>query len=245
MEDPPDPVAAKLTHHGTPVRARTRLDGCTDIPKPRAGTNRSDPGCERLVHRVNQPPRSRLDRSDGVHARGVAIPAIENYGDIDIQDVAVPQPLLSRYAVADHVVDRNAGCLRIAAIAKWRRNRPVVADVLLAESVDVFRQGSGTNFRPDGVQALRGQDAPQPALRRNPMHRESRSVPASVSAFNLLRHSRKPQRLRQRNRVRTNPAEPAVHFNARRKRRVGGRRIGRIDVPSDGEPVAVLPLHHI
>src|SRR6266436_607449 len=56
----------------------------------------------------------------GVHPAGVAVPAVEDEGDVDVDDVALLERLLARNAVADHVIDRGAGRLAVAAIHQRR-----------------------------------------------------------------------------------------------------------------------------
>ncbi len=45
------------------------------------------------------------------------MPAIEDERDIDIGDVALLEGAVARNAVADHMVERDAGGMAIAAIA--------------------------------------------------------------------------------------------------------------------------------
>jgi len=49
------------------------------------------------------------------HARGVPVPAIDNQGDIDIDNITVAQGLFIGYAVAHHMIDRGAHGMAIAA----------------------------------------------------------------------------------------------------------------------------------
>src|SRR5678816_2957148 len=46
--------------------------------------------------------------ADPVHAAGVAVPAIDDDGNVDIDDIAVFEFQIARDAVADHVIDRSA-----------------------------------------------------------------------------------------------------------------------------------------
>ena len=49
---------------------------------------------------------------DEVHAAGIAMEAVADDRDVDIDDVAALQALIARDAVAHHVVDRGANGLR-------------------------------------------------------------------------------------------------------------------------------------
>ena len=54
---------------------------------------------------------ARLICADRIHAAGIAVPAVEDVGHVDIDDVAFAQRLVVGNAVADDVVDRGAGRL--------------------------------------------------------------------------------------------------------------------------------------
>src|SRR6266851_9384023 len=79
------------------------------------GPHHGDAAHHRLIGDVDQPPR--LDRdtlADKKHPARVAVPAIEDHGDVDIEDVALHQPPVARDAVTDDMVDRGADRFREA-----------------------------------------------------------------------------------------------------------------------------------
>src|SRR5205814_4167562 len=90
---------------------------------------------------ATDPETARLhaDLARDKHAAGVAVPAVEDRGDVDIDDVARLQALVGGNAVTDHVVDRGADRLRVTAIAERRGDRLVVEDVVVAELVELSR----------------------------------------------------------------------------------------------------------
>src|SRR5690606_33841264 len=99
--------------------------------------------------------------ADVVHAAGVAVPAVLDHGDVDVDDVAVLQDLgLARDAVADHVVDRGAHGLGEAAVADVGRDRPLhLQDVVVADPVELLGGDPGLHVRGDHLQHLGGQAA--------------------------------------------------------------------------------------
>ncbi len=68
---------------------------------------------------------ARLISPTGIHAAGIAVPAIEDIGHVHVDDVAVPQRLVVGDAVADHVIDRRAARLGIAAVVQRSGQRAV------------------------------------------------------------------------------------------------------------------------
>src|SRR6185437_8835309 len=99
------------------------LNGVADIAGGGAGLHDRDAAHHGFVRDVDQPHRLQLDVTHGVHAAGVAMPAIQNDGDVDIHDIAVVQRLVVGNAVTDDVVDRGADRVTVAAIAQAGGNR--------------------------------------------------------------------------------------------------------------------------
>src|SRR5690606_1991378 len=101
-------------------------------------------------------------RSSGVvHAAGVAVPAVLDHGDVDIDDVTVLEDLArAGDAVADDVVDRDAGGLGVAAVADIGRDRALhVDDVVVADAVQLLGVHARLHVRGDHLQHLGGQAA--------------------------------------------------------------------------------------
>src|SRR5690606_41451135 len=107
--------------------------------------------------------RSDARLSDVGHAAGVAVPAVEDHGDVDVEDVARGQHLpLVGDAVADDVVDRGANALGEAAIAERRRYRAMADDEVVAQPVELAGGGAGAHMWADEIERGRGQ-MPGPA----------------------------------------------------------------------------------
>ncbi len=98
------------------------------------------------------------------------MPAVQDHGDVDVQDVAVLQLPLAGNAVADDVVDRGADRLRIAAIVQRRRHRAMRDDEVVAQLVQRAGRHARPHMRGDHVQRLGRQPAggahPGEVLRR-------------------------------------------------------------------------------
>jgi hypothetical protein len=96
-----------------------------------------------------------------VHAAGVAVPAVLDHGDVDVDDVAVLEDvLLARDAVADHAVHRGAQGFRETVVADVGRRRLLhLADVFVAAPVELLGGDAGRHVFGNHLQHLGGQAA--------------------------------------------------------------------------------------
>src|SRR5690606_8298170 len=102
-------VAAVLADPAEAIGLGVLPDAVVDAALGGARLHRADAADPRLAGGLHQPARHHRRLADVVHAPGVAVPAVLDHGDVDVQDVAVLQHLaLAGDAVADDVVDRGA-----------------------------------------------------------------------------------------------------------------------------------------
>src|SRR5262249_43516831 len=116
VEQAADTVAAEVAHDAHVLALDIALDGGADGGGGRARPDHRNAAHHRLVGDLDQPFGAARDRTHGIHPAGVAVPAVEDEGDVDVDDVALLERLLARNTVADHVIDRGAGGFAIAAI---------------------------------------------------------------------------------------------------------------------------------
>ena len=138
MEQPAETVAAKVAHHAHVLGFHVRLDGGADVAGGRARPDGGDAAHHRLMGHLDQPLGAAGDRPDGVHAAGIAVPAVQDQRHVDIDDVAFLHRLVGRNAVADHVIERGAGGFLVAAIHQRGRQRPVIHRIREHQLVDFF-----------------------------------------------------------------------------------------------------------
>ena len=93
---------------------------------------------------------------------GVAVHAVDEGGDVDVDDVAVLDDAGVGDAVADHLVDARAQRLREAAVAERRGVGAVVAQELVADPVELVGGDAGCDVGADQLAGLRGQPAGDP-----------------------------------------------------------------------------------
>ena len=91
VEDAAEAVAREVAHDREALRLDVGLDGVADVADTAARLGGGDAAHHRLVGDVAQPARLHADVAHEEHAAGVAVPAVEDGGDVDIDDVAVLQ----------------------------------------------------------------------------------------------------------------------------------------------------------
>jgi hypothetical protein len=98
--------------------------------------------------------------ADLKHPTGVAVIAVLDHRDIDVEYVAFLQLLRSGNAVADHMVERRADGFGETAIIERRRDRLLdVDDVVVADPIQFLGGDSLPHMSLDHVQDLGGQPA--------------------------------------------------------------------------------------
>jgi hypothetical protein len=158
VELAPDAVAAEV--RGTTEKRwplHVGLDGVADVAERRTRADRADAAHHRLVGHVHQQPCLGGGLARHVHAARVAVPAIEDDGDVDVDDVALGQQAVAGDAVADHVVDRGAGRLGVAAVAERRGHGAAGQHEVVNELVDLLGGHARLNMRGDHIERLGSQ----------------------------------------------------------------------------------------
>src|SRR5712691_1159799 len=104
VELAPDPMAAELSHHAVSVAFGVLLDGRPDVAQKSPRVHRIDAEPHALVGGFAQPPGLYRGLADIEHAAGVAVIAVLDHRNVDIEDIAGFQHPLPGNAVADLMV---------------------------------------------------------------------------------------------------------------------------------------------
>src|ERR1700759_632513 len=91
MEHAAEAVPAEVAHHAHALRLHETLNGVADIACRGARLYRGNAAHHRLVRHFDQPFGFAGNRADRVHPAGIAIPAVDDEGDVDVDDVAFLQ----------------------------------------------------------------------------------------------------------------------------------------------------------
>src|SRR5690242_6031229 len=101
-------MAAERAHHRTALAFGVRWYGVTEVAQGRARIDRPNAAHHGFVRQIHQPLSFARHIADAVHAARIAVPAIDDDGDIYVEDIAILQVALRRDAMADRVIGRRA-----------------------------------------------------------------------------------------------------------------------------------------
>src|SRR3546814_6446103 len=87
------------------------------------------------------------------------MPAVQNGGHVDVDDVAIAQRPVGRNAMADDLVDRDAAAMRETAIAQRGRHAACLLRHLVDNCVEVVGAGTGNDMRGQTVEHIGGKTA--------------------------------------------------------------------------------------
>jgi hypothetical protein len=195
MEHPPQPVAAEIPHDRTALGLGMGLDRRADIAEGGTRADLLDPLHQRVMGDLDQPLGPAAGAPRDIHPAGIAVPALDDHGHVDVQDVAVAQQLVARDAMADHMVHADAGGVLVALVADGRRGHAQRLDPAAHEIVDRACRHAGFHEGPDGIEDVRhhmaGSAHPGEVLRfMKPDSIPRRSARTTlVHARHLLRHT--------------------------------------------------------
>ena len=165
MEVAADAVAAELAHDGKALFLGIGLDDVADVAQACAGSHLLDAQPQALPGDIHQTLGQHRRLADHEHAAGVAVEAILDDRDIDVEDVAVLELAVTGDAVADLVVDRRTDRLGVGRMARRgvierRGDRALhVGHVGVAETVQLLGGGARHHEGGDVVQKLGRQSA--------------------------------------------------------------------------------------
>ena len=160
VEATADAVPAEFAHDGKTFGFGVALDGMADVAEGRTGAHHADAAPHRFVGNVHQAAAENADVANEVGAVGVAVPAVFDDGDVYIDDVAVFQGFVRGDAVADDVIDRDAGRGRegrAAVVEAGGDGLLDVGDVVVTAAVQFGGADAGNDVRGNHVKHVRRQ----------------------------------------------------------------------------------------
>ena len=128
MEKPPKTMAAEILHHGAALGFGKLLNGMANITRRIAGLDGSNAKHKRVICNLGQPFSAAVNLAHRIHAGRIAVPAINNDGDVNIDNIAIFKGLGIGNTVANHMIDRGADRVLIAAIAKTGGQGAIIHD---------------------------------------------------------------------------------------------------------------------
>src|SRR5712692_9774893 len=163
VELAPDSMAAELAHHAVAPAFGMLLDRRPDIAEKGPRAHRIDAEPHALVGGFAQAPRLDRGLADIEHAARVAVKAVLDHGDVDIEDVTGFQHALPGNAVADLMVyggtDRlGKGLVSGRCVVEGSGDGfLLVNDELMTEAVELTGGDAGLDLRRDEVEQFPGE----------------------------------------------------------------------------------------
>ena len=105
MKQASQAVAAEVLYDRHAIQPGNFGDRAANVAKALAGADLRDAGHERIIGHIHQALGLPLHIADAIHARMVAMPAINDQGDVDIGDIAFLQRLGAGDTVTDDMVE--------------------------------------------------------------------------------------------------------------------------------------------
>ncbi|GGI79708.1 hypothetical protein GCM10007973_15360 [Polymorphobacter multimanifer] len=135
-----------------------RLHGMADVAERGTGLGNRNGTLEALMGDLDEAARLQRHITDEIHAARVAVPAIDDDGDGDVDDIPVLELLcFGRDAVADDMVGADAQAVREAAVEDGGGRCTGGADEFPRHAVEIERHHTGHDVRGEHVEHLRGQ----------------------------------------------------------------------------------------
>ena len=159
VEIEPEAMAAKIAHHAHALLFGVALDGVADIAERGAGAGGLDAEHQAFIGDIDEFLRLQRHVADEEHAAGIAVPAIDNDRDIDVDDIAVLELAGRRNAVADDVIDADAQAVAEAAIEDGRRIMAGSAHEFPSHAIKIKRHHIGHDMRRQHVEHFGGEFA--------------------------------------------------------------------------------------
>ncbi|MNI59518.1 hypothetical protein D3C73_1146850 [compost metagenome] len=157
-----DAVTAEFTHDRKPIGFGVLLDGVAHVAQGGAVLDLLDALPHTLEGDLGQAARQDGLFTHGVHAAGVAEPAILDDGDVDIERVPIFQHLVARNAVANLMVHRRtdgAGEGRVAGRGVAHRgglDLQFVSQVFQAETIQLAGGDTRLHVGSDEIENFGG-----------------------------------------------------------------------------------------
>ena len=158
VEDAAKAVAAEIADDGKPLPFGVCLDCVTDIAEGRAGFDDFNAFHHGIIGDFGE--AFCFDRdfiTDIIHARCVAVPAIKDDGNVDIDDVTIEQFFVAGNTVANHMVDGSADGFGEAFITERGGDCSVFFGHFTAKVIEVFRRYADLHVFSDHVENFGGE----------------------------------------------------------------------------------------
>ena len=152
-------MTAKIAHDGTAFGFGIFLNRGADVARRRARPHGRHAAHQRFIGHFDEALRPAGDIADEIHPARIAVPAVEDQGHVDVDDVAVLERFAVGHAVANDMIERGADRFAIAAIVERRGIGVMRHREIEDERVERLRGDAGPHMLGQEVKRLGGQPA--------------------------------------------------------------------------------------
>ena len=154
-----DAVPAELMHNATALRHGVLVNFKTDVAQMLAWADVGDADIHALLSHRHDFIRVFRHFTNGVHIGRIAVVTAKNGGHVDVDNIPILDNLLAGDAVADYLVDGDAGGFREAVITLGGGDRAVVVDEFFNLQIEFRCRHAGPHKWFDIFQTPAGQYA--------------------------------------------------------------------------------------
>jgi len=148
-------MADVLANDSETARVRFGGDRVADHTDQTAWRDRPDHQVQAIESALRDRQLFLVDLADQKRFALIAMPAIDDGRDVDVDDVAVAKLILAGNPVADDVVDAGATTLGVALVPERRGTIALIEGPLVDQAIDLFGRRAGDDVRPDIIQQSR------------------------------------------------------------------------------------------
>ena len=149
VEDLTDAMTAVFSNYRAPLLFGVLLDGVADITEVDSWLDHLDTYAHALIAYSTDSLGLKRRFADQEHFTGVAVVAVFDDGDVDVDDIAVFETSVAGNAVAYLMIHRGANGFGKPMVVEWRRDRLLVFDdVLMTDIVQLPGRNARHDMRP-------------------------------------------------------------------------------------------------
>ncbi len=147
-----DAMTAELSNDAVTTRLRMILDRSTDVSEIPSRPNGADAKPKAFMRDPAKSLSLNGNITDFEHSAGVAVEAVLYHRDVDVDDIALPQDLVTRHAMAHLMIDRGAYGLwvwlvtRRGVVERRRNDFLKIHHEIMAKSVHFPRRDPWLNL---------------------------------------------------------------------------------------------------
>lgn len=146
-----DSVPLEFANHLKALIPSKTVDGSANIDDSAKRLDGTDADPHRIERNLHESLGIWRDLADQKRFGRIAVPPIDDRGEIDVDDVSLAQDVVIRDSVANNLVDAGANRVWVAVVTQTGRRMAVLNRVVVSELVDLSCRDAGPDMRSQVV----------------------------------------------------------------------------------------------